>query len=86
MIVIALPPNTMVFNVLSYAPLRRSRAQKGLVRPSVRPSVFEQFGRFARDILEILKIGGTPHADREGEAQKHIGFPPFWHQTFKNTV
>ena len=82
MIVIAMPPNTPVFNVFSYAPLRGSRAQRGLMRPSV----FEQSGRFARDILEILKIGATPHADGEGEAQKHIGFPPFWHQTFKNTV
>ena len=69
-----MPPNTPVFNVFSYAPLRGSRAQRGLMRPSVRPSVFEQSGRFARDILEILKIGGTPHADREGEVQKHIGF------------
>ena len=40
-------------------------------------SVFDFSGRFARDILEILKIGGTPHADREGEVQKHIGISTF---------
>ena len=56
------------------------------VRPSIRPSVFDFSGRFARDILEILKTGGTPHADREGEVQKHIGFPTFQHQTSKNTL
>ena len=34
-----MPPNTVVFNVFSYAPLRGSRAQRGLMRPSVRPSL-----------------------------------------------
>ena len=52
----------------------------------MRPSVFDFSGRFARDILKILKIGGTPHADREGEVQKHIGFSTFPLQTFKNTM
>ena len=38
----------------------------------MRPSVFDFSGRFARDILEILKIGGTPHADREGEPMSNL--------------
>ena len=47
------------------------------MRASVRPSVFDFSGRFARDILEILKISGTPHADREGEVQKPIRISTF---------
>ena len=46
-------------------------------RAAPRGRVRDFSGRFAWDILGILKIGGTPHADREGEAQKHIGFPQF---------
>ena len=34
------------------------------MRPCVRASVFDFPGRFARDIPQIPKIGGTPHADR----------------------
>ena len=77
MIAIAMPPNTPVFNVFSYAPLRGSRAQRGLMRASVRASVFAFPGRFARDFLEIQKIGGTPHTDRDVRVQKHNLFQTF---------
>ena len=44
------------------------------------------FGSFAREILEILKIGGTPHADRDVRVQTPKGFVIFKHKAFKNTV
>ena len=66
MIGIAMPPNTPVFNVFSYAPLRGSRAQRGLMRACV----FDFPGRFAWDVLTFLKKGGTRHAVRDVRVQK----------------
>ena len=42
------------------------------------------FGRFARDVLTFLKIGATPHADRDVRVQKHSVCQAFQHETFKN--
>ena len=42
-------------------------------------------GRFVRDVLEFLKIGATPHEDRDVRVQKHGVFQAFQHNTFKNT-
>ena len=43
-------------------------------------------GRFAWDVLEFLKIGATPHEDRDVRVQKHSVFQAFQHKTFKNTM
>ena len=47
-----------------------------ILRTNVGP-VRDVLGRFAREVLEILKIGGTPHADRDVRVQKHKGFATF---------
>ena len=47
-----------------------------ILRKRVGP-VRDVLGRFAKDILEIQKIGGTPHADRDVRVQKHKGFATF---------
>ena len=71
--------------ILSYAPLRGSRAQRRLVRTRrSRRDRRDFLGRFAWDVLEFLKIGATPHEDRDVRVQKHIVFQAFQHKTFKN--
>ena len=55
-------------------------------RAAPRGRVRDFSGRFAWDILGILKTGGTPHADRDVRVQKHKGFATFLHRTFKNTM
>ena len=42
-------------------------------------------GRFARDVLEFLKIGATPHEDRDVRVPKHNVFQAFQHKTCETT-
>ena len=55
-------------------------------RAAPRGRVRDFSGRFAWDILGILKTGGTPHADRDVRVQKHKGFVIFKHKAFKHIV